>query len=321
MPIYRDKARARWRYEFSRIVDGRRCRATKLLPATWTRTQAEAYARERDGQLYAIASGALKPQPLISEAVRLYLVERAPQLKNRTLLERDLALVLPAYQGHTIDQLADVARKYASQHATTLAPATVRLRMAYLRAACRWAWKTHGLGDHDPAERMTLPPVRNERHRYATRQEVLQIARVIRHLDARALVLVAFYSGMRLAECLRAEVVAGGWLLTDTKNGERRLVPIHPRVAHLARRWPPAIPARTAQAWFLWATRYLGIADLRFHDLRHSAASAMINAGVPLYTVGAVLGHKAAASTKRYSHLDTSTLADAVQRIGRKRVG
>lgn len=321
MPIYRDKARARWRYEFSRIVDGRRCRATKLLPAAWTRAQAEAYARERDGQLYAIASGSLKPQPLISEAVRLYLTERAPHLKNRALLERDLALVLPAYEGHTIDQLAEVARKYASQHATTLSPATVKLRMAYLRAACRWAWKTHGLGDHDPAERMTLPPVRNERHRYATRKEVLTVARAVAHREARAVVLVAFYSGMRLGECMRAEPTPAGWLLADTKNGERRLVPVHPKVAHLARRWPPDVPARTVQAWFTWAVRWLGIDDLRFHDLRHSAASAMINAGVPLYTVGAVLGHKAPASTKRYSHLDTSTLADAVQRIGRKRVG
>lgn len=318
MPIYRDKARARWRYEFSRIVDGRRRRATKLLPATWTRAQAEAYARERDSHLYAVATGAIKPQPLISEAVRLYLVEHAPGLKNRALLERDLALVLPAYQGRTINELAEVAREYARQHATTLAPATVRLRMAYLRAACRWAWKTHGLGDHDPAERMTLPPVRNERHRYATRQEVLQIARAIGHLDARAVVLVAFYSGMRLAECLRAEPTPGGWLLADTKNGERRLVPMHPKVAHLARRWPRNLPARTAQAWFLWATRYLGIADLRFHDLRHSSASAMINAGVPIFVVGSVLGHKSSQSTKRYAHLDATSLKIAVCAIGRK---
>lgn len=61
----------------------------------------------------------------------------------------------------------------------------------------RWAWKVHQLGDHDPAERMTLPPVRNERHRYATRKEVLTVARAIAHPDARAMVLVAFYSGMR----------------------------------------------------------------------------------------------------------------------------
>jgi integrase len=318
MPIYRDKARARWRYEFSRIVDGRRRRATKLLPATWTRHQAEAYARQRDSHLYAVATGAVKPQPLISEAVRLYLIEHAPSLKNRDKLERDLALLMPHYTGRTLDELPAVGREYARQQATHCAPATVKVRLSYLRAACRWAWKVHALGEHDPAERMTLPPVRNERHRYATRKEVLTVARAIAHRDARAVMLVAFYSGMRLAECLRAEVTPAGWLLTDTKNGDRRLVPIHPKVAHLARRWPPAVPARTVQAWFLWACRYLGIDDLHFHDLRHSAASEMINAGVPLYTVGAVLGHKAAASTKRYSHLDTSNLNDAVRKIGRR---
>lgn len=211
-------------------------------------------------------------------------------------------------------QLADVIREYSAQ--ATVSAATVKVRMAYLRAACRWAWKTHNLGQHDPGERATMPAVRNERHRYIGRREVLRLAREVSHRDARAVVLVAFYSGMRLSECLRARPEAGHWVLDDTKNGERRIVPIHPKTARLAQRWPRPVPARTVQSWFLYAIRRLGIEDLRFHDLRHSAASAMINAGVPVYTVGAVLGHKAAASTKRYSHLDTAALADAVKRIG-----
>lgn len=213
-----------------------------------------------------------------------------------------------------MSELADVIREYSAS--ATVSAATVKVRMAYLRAACRWAWKTHNMGQHDPAERATMPAVRNERHRYIGRRDVLRLAREVVHLDARAVVLVAFYSGMRLSECLRARPEAGRWVLDDTKNGERRIVPIHPKTAHLAQRWPRDVPARTVQAWFLYACRRLGIDDLRFHDLRHSAASAMINAGVPVYTVGAVLGHKAAASTKRYSHLDTAALADAVKRIG-----
>ncbi len=44
----------------------------------------------------------------------------------------------------------------------------------------------------------------------------------------------------------------------------------------------------------------------------------MINQGVDLYTVGAVLGHRSATSTKRYSHLATEKLAEAVFRIGKK---
>ena len=41
------------------------------------------------------------------------------------------------------------------------------------------------------------------------------------------------------------------------------------------------------------------------------------DAGVPLYTVGAVLGHKSAASTKRYSHHATASLRAAIGRIGK----
>jgi site-specific recombinase XerD len=59
--------------------------------------------------------------------------------------------------------------------------------------------------------------------------------------------------------------------------------------------------------------------QLRFHDLRHSSASEMINAEVDLYTVGAVLGHKSPASTKRYAHLATDSLKVALEKIGVKK--
>jgi site-specific recombinase XerD len=42
----------------------------------------------------------------------------------------------------------------------------------------------------------------------------------------------------------------------------------------------------------------------------------MINAGVDLYTVGGVLGHKSQVSTARYAHLAQAKLKAAVGRIG-----
>ena len=56
-----------------------------------------------------------------------------------------------------------------------------------------------------------------------------------------------------------------------------------------------------------------GVPDVRIHDLRHSAASFMINAGVDLYAVGRVLGHADHKSTMRYSHLANETLLAAVE--------
>lgn len=315
MPIYYDRPRKRWRYEFSRLIGGRRQRTTKLLPATWDRTKAEAYAREQDGHLYAVATGAIKEQPLISQAVLLYLQEHAPGLKNRAKLERDLAHLVDTYAGKRMNELAAVCDGYVKAN-PALNPATIRVRLAYLRAACRWAWKRKNLGDHDPGERVTLPAVKNERHEYVSRAELLRIVRTMPNRSARAVCLVAFYSGMRLAEILRAEPTPHGWGLRDTKNGEPRLVPIHPKTSHLAQFWPIGAASSTVQHCFKAAAVDAGFTALRFHDLRHSSASAMVNAGVDTFTVGAILGHKSPQSTKRYTHRNTATLATAIRKIG-----
>lgn len=61
------------------------------------------------------------------------------------------------------------------------------------------------------------------------------------------------------------------------------------------------------------ARKAAGLPDVRGHDLRHSAASFMINAGVDLYAVGRILGHADHKSTMRYSHLANDTLRAAVE--------
>ena len=252
----------------------------------------------------------------------LYLKQHAHALKSGHIIERELALCSGFYLGRHIDELAAVAREYATKHAGKLEPSTIRNRMAYLRAACRWAWKHHGIGEHDPAERMVMPRVRNEAQVYVTRTQVLQACRLISNLDARACALVAFYSGMRQAEVLRAKVTPAGWLLEDTKNGERRLVPIHAKVAHIARRWPRDIKAGTLYRRWVAAARSIGMDPrVTFHTLRHSTASEMLTAGADLYSIGQVLGHKSTQSTKRYAHLAPEAAAAALGRIGKRKAG
>lgn len=65
---------------------------------------------------------------------------------------------------------------------------------------------------------------------------------------------------------------------------------------------------------FETALQRAGIENFRWHDLRHSAASFMAANGASLLEIGAVLGHKSAQTTKRYSHLTqqaTDTLIQA----------
>lgn len=323
MSISRDKSRGAFVFEFDRIINDVRVRTRKRLPKTWSQAQADEYDRKESTRLYAAANGVGTEDRLIEDAVVVYLTERVPELKQGKNTARELGLVLWAYKGKPMSALPDVCRAIAKQSGLSklgkpMAPATIRARIRYLVAACRYAWKMHGYGTQDPGARVTTPPVKNERQTYIDRAQMLEIARKINNRGVRRVVRIAFYSGMRLSEILNAKVVSGHWVLEDTKNGDPRVVPIHAKVLAAARCKAKKPAKITVQTYFRQASKLVGHEDLHFHDLRHSSASAMINSGVDLYTVGAVLGHKDGKSTKRYSHLATESLAAALGTIGKK---
>ena len=58
-----------------------------------------------------------------------------------------------------------------------------------------------------------------------------------------------------------------------------------------------------------------GIKGLRFHDLRHTAATRLVESGVPLHAVSNLLGHSSVRVTERYSHPDES-VKEAVEILG-----
>lgn len=320
MSIYRDKERGRFIFEFDRRVGGQRIRTRKLLPKTWNRAQADAFDRSQSAKLYATIHRVGGSDPLIEDAVAVYLKERAPDLKNQAVVVASLAMVFWAYQGRPLSALPDVCKaiqlrsKREDASAAPLAPATIRNRIRYLTSACRYAWKHHGMGEHDPAARVTVPTVKNERRVFISRAQMLNLARACDHRPTRAAIRIAFYSGMRISEIIRAERTADAFVLRDTKNGEPRIVPMHPRVRCCAHIKQTNI-SRTSK-YFRAARAFVDMEWLHFHDLRHSAASQLINNQVDLYTVGAVLGHKSSQSTQRYAHLATDTMRAAINRIG-----
>lgn len=314
MSAYYDKARSRWVFEFNKVIAGSRVRASKTLPEGWNRAKAEAYDKAETDRLYGVATGAVKERPLISDAVAHYIKHRCPQLKNGDGVIKELARMHWCYDGRYMDEVAEVAREFTDAERERLAPGSIKNRLSYLRSACRYAQRHHGLGSGIGIA-VSMPIVKNERKFYPGRDVMIAIARRVENRHARAVIRIGFYSGMRISEICNATLQDGAFSLADTKNGEDRIVPMHPRLFVLRKYFPLPYKKRWLQRLWERARDAAGHQNLHFHDLRHSTASAMVNSGVSLHTVGKVLGHKDQRSTQRYAHLAQATLQDAIRKI------
>ncbi len=58
-----------------------------------------------------------------------------------------------------------------------------------------------------------------------------------------------------------------------------------------------------------------GIADFRFHDLRHTAATRLADAGVNIVVIADILGHGDIGTTKRYSHATDEAKREALEKL------
>jgi len=117
---------------------------------------------------------------------------------------------------------------------------------------------------------------------------------------------------------------------TKTATAVGKLVP--GRIAELLRELYANRPRKQARVFlqdgeplgsfrtgFEAACRRAGIADFKIHDLRHHYASRLVQRGVSLQRVQALLGHKSSRMTERYAHLAPSDLDDAVAVLDRGR--
>jgi len=117
------------------------------------------------------------------------------------------------------------------------------------------------------------------------------------------------------------------WRIHTTKLGKPRFVPMSDGVMILLESLPRfgcqwAFPNPKKLKPFVsifhsWhsARCEAGLADVRIHDLRHSYASFLVNAGRSLYEVQRLLGHTQIKTTQRYAHLSHDTLMDATNSV------
>lgn len=97
----------------------------------------------------------------------------------------------------------------------------------------------------------------------------------------------------------------------------------------MLRRWveftlfPGDVPGRPLTLWKPWKAALVAasITDLRFHDLRHTAASYLAMNGATAIDLAAVLGHKTLQMVKRYAHLSDVHTHSVVTAMNKKIFG
>jgi integrase len=147
------------------------------------------------------------------------------------------------------------------------------------------------------------------------------------------LVLLALTSGARRGELLQlrwrdVDLERGMAVLELTKNGERGSLVLTPAVVEQLQGFKrgkpehyvfcstrdPLKPYAITQLWFS-VLRQAKVEKFRFHDLRHSFASALAQDGASLLEIADAMRHKTLKMVQRYSHFTVKTRSALVHRV------
>ena len=175
----------------------------------------------------------------------------------------------------------------------------------------------------------------NERVRFLDEKEETKLREKIKELcpEREPEFDLALHPGMKRGEqyglrCQNVNLKHGIITIARSKHGESQHVQINSRARASLLKFRElrggigyvcpgfeGSPLHDRQDWFNECLSAAEIANFRWHDLRHTFASRLVMAAVPLRAVQVLLGHKRIETTLRYSHLGEAHLQEAVERL------
>jgi integrase len=218
-----------------------------------------------------------------------------------------------------------------TQHGSKLpSDATINRDLSVVRHILYWALD-EGYLTHNPFTRIRMARERRKR------RPVLPVAAEVKLLRTSAphlipIIVLALDTGMRRGELLNQK-----WEDVDfdrkavfvthskTPEGEMREIPLTGRSFELLSRLRKARgriflykgePLINLKTGWAAAIRRSGIGHYRFHDLRHSFNSRLLEAGIIADVRKALMGHSDGSDVHAgYSHVEIHSLRDAIRRL------
>ncbi|ROT94129.1 DUF4102 domain-containing protein [Altererythrobacter sp. FM1] len=286
----------------------------------------------------AVNKAELKSIPTYAELAAQHLAHAKSYQRSHADVESIMRLhLLPRWGKLKLNEIQqqDIAVWLGEKRAEGFKPSTVeKMRVTFHRSfelAARW--NIPG-GQTNPVRGIPRPKFNNGRERYLTATEADRLRKAVAassNPQLKHIVGLLLLTGARKRELLNArwehiDTERKSWHIPDSKTGKARYVPLSQAAIAMIEQLPRydncpwLLPNPETHAPFVdikraWDTARTeaGLPGLRIHDLRHSAASFMINAGIDLFAVGRILGHADHQSTMRYSHLANDTLLAAVE--------
>jgi integrase len=263
---------------------------------------------------------------LLSELIDRYLAEIAPTKKSYADIKSRCLLLRQNFGHYSLSSLTPaVIKSYRDKRLLIRHSDSVRkelLLLGRILTAAEREWDVT-LPKSNPVRRLAIPRKgRGRDRRLLPGEERILIEESQRYGGFIAdIIQFAIETGMR-----RGEIVRLQWRdvdferrvakLRDTKNGFDRVIPLSSRALEILERQTSkrsgnvfSICADSITKAFSRVIDRAGLHDLRFHDLRHEAASRFFELGLSVMEVSSITGHRDLASLKRYTHLRAEDLA------------
>lgn len=214
-----------------------------------------------------------------------------------------------------------------------LAPATADHHVVYLKRVLNLAQQWEFL-EKNVLAKVPLMKVDNRMDRYLSAEETQRLVAVLTTdlaFGASYALLFLLSTGARLNEALQAkweqiDLEKGLWRIpaSNSKSKKSRAVPLNDSAMWVINQlWTRGkhdylfVNEATNKPWVTLTRAWYrlrakaGIEGLRIHDLRHSFASFLANAGQSLLLIQQLLGHADPRTTLRYAHLSGEKLKEA----------
>lgn len=300
-----------------RVSAGAGRRIEQRLPPGAGRADAQALEAALRRRLIAAAAGRI--DYTIAEALARWQLD-AERLRSWAKDVRYRADVLRETVGHyKLDAIAEAADAVKARgRGAGLKPASINRYLAILKRvatlAWRWRWTEQPL-----AARIELLPGEVRRTEYASPPALRKLLAAAEPA-LRAPLRFAALTGLRRAELLAAQPA---WIAGDTlvipasiaKSARPRIVPLTAEARAIARRLPFALTAAQLRFAFERARAKAGVPTLRWHDLRRSFGTWLLQGGASLAAARDLLGHSDVKTTSIYLATARADLHAAVARL------